>query len=222
MTDMAGKRALHVDRESWLEALRIKGSPDEALLQQMDEAESLLLEEAMPRTVYRIMERDAVQTVGFSIEKHLEGCEKVVLLGATLGIGVDNLLRRVQVTDMARVVLLDSGASVLIQQVCDGLEEGIRERLTREGTAYLTSRFSPGYGDYPITEQAQIVRLLDGQRRIGLTVTASSLMIPRKSITALMGIADHLVTGRLAGCRECVLKEKCNLRKEGKFCGDRF
>ena len=44
--------------------------------------------------------------------------------------------------------------------------------------------------------------------------------VPRKSVTALIGISDHPVTGRLATCGECVLREKCTLRKEGKFCGD--
>lgn len=47
-------------------------------------------------------------------------------------------------------------------------------------------------------------------------------MIPRKSITAVLGISDHPVKGKLATCNECVLRDKCELRKEGGFCGDRF
>ena len=86
----------------------------------------------------------------------------------------------------------------------------------------MTSRFSPGYGDYPLEYQQNVIQYVDGPRKIGLNVTENHLMIPRKSVTALMGIADHPVTGRLATCGECILREKCTLRSEGKHCGDRF
>lgn len=248
-------------RDRWMAALHVKGQADAQLTAQFSEAEKLLFAAASPKGVYKIMERNDVKTKGFSIEKHLDGCYKVIVMAATLGIGVDNLLRKTQVTDMAMAVVIDSGASVLIEQVCDDFEQQIRQRIQGSelnrgldaarfgadrvanggsdvvgaGAAktvagkqnlqpahmmYMTSRFSPGYGDYPLTEQSRIVGYLDAQRQIGLHVTADSLMIPGKSITALIGIADHPVTGRLATCNECVLKEKCTLRKEGKFCGD--
>lgn len=231
-------------RDRWMAALHVKGRADAQLAAQFSEAEKLLFAAASPKGVYKIMERNDVKTKGFSIEKHLEGCHKVIVMAATLGIGVDNLLRKTQVTDMAMAVVIDSGASVLIEQVCDDFGQQIRQRIqgselnrgldaARLGAdrvangvsdvaplMYMTSRFSPGYGDYPLTEQSRIIGYLDAQRQIGLHVTADSLMIPGKSITALIGIADHPVTGRLATCNECVLKEKCTLRKEGKFCGD--
>ena len=117
---------------------------------------------------------------------------------------------------MAKAVIIDCGASVLIEQLADEFQAEINVG------PFTTPRFSPGYGDWSITEQARIIRLLDGQRQIGLNVTKDSLMIPRKSITAVIGIADHPVKGCLATCTECVLKDKCELRKEGKFCGDKL
>lgn len=219
-------------RDSWLSALHVKGGADAQLSGQLDEAERLLVVAAKPKATYRIMPRRDVKTEGASIEKHLEGCHTVVVMAATLGIGVDNLLRKMQITDMAMAVMIDSGASVLIEQLCNEFEAQIRKRLFNASDdeeeidtgkvqpKFMTSRFSPGYGDYPITEQTRITGYLDTSRQIGLNVTSDSLMIPRKSITALIGIADHPVTGKLATCNECVLKEKCTLRKEGKFCGN--
>lgn len=215
-------------RDLWMAALHAKGQADARLTAQLSEAEKLLFAAARPKAVYKLMAKDDVKTKGFSIEKHLEGCHKVIVMAATLGIGVDNLLRKTQITDMAMAVMIDSGASVLIEQVCDDFEQQIKQRMLSSASSdgpelrpeYMTSRFSPGYGDYPLTEQSRIIGYLDAQRQIGLHVTADSLMIPGKSITALMGIADHPVTGRLATCNECVLKDKCTLRKEGKFCGD--
>ena len=217
-----------IDRDQWLMALHAKGSTDSRLAEQMNEAERLLKAAAQPKAVYKIMERSAILPDGKSIKKHLEGCHKIALMAVTLGAGVDQLLRKTQITDMAMAVIIDCGASVLIEQLADDFEDMTRSRLTEvadgqpEGGLFITPRFSPGYGDWSITEQARIIRLLDGQRQIGLNVTKDSLMIPRKSITAVIGIADHPVKGCLATCDECVLKDKCRLKKEGKFCGDKL
>ena len=226
-----------IDRNAWLTALHAKGSTDSRLAEQMDEAERLLKEAARPKAVYRPVEISTIIKDGgpddsdkesaegsLSIKKHLEGCNKAVLMAVTLGVGVDQLLRKTQVTDMALAVILDTGASVLIEQLADDFQEEIVKKpdASDQNDTFTTPRFSPGYGDWPITEQARIVRLLDGQRQIGLNVTKDSLMIPRKSITAVIGIADHPVKGCLATCDECVLRDKCLLKKEGKFCGDKL
>ena len=83
---------------------------------------------------------------------------------------------------------------------------------------HFTGRYSPGYGDYPLECQDELIRLLDGARKIGLNVSRSHLLIPRKSITAVMGGADHPVSGYLATCGECTLRDTCVLRKEGRNC----
>ncbi|MDO4486153.1 MAG: vitamin B12 dependent-methionine synthase activation domain-containing protein [Bacillota bacterium] len=206
-----------INREKWLEAMHARGDINDELRTKLDEAEKMLVREAAPKAVYRVMEINEVSTCGFSIKKHLEGCSRVAVMGLTLGMGIDNLLRRTQIRDMALTVMLDCGASVMVEQLCDEFEEKIKQETKEK---YSTFRFSPGYGDYPLSDQGRIARYLDASRKIGLTVTGSSLMIPRKSVTALIGLADHPVKGRLATCGECVLKEKCTLRKEGKFCGD--
>ena len=195
-----------LDRKRWLAALQSGEEALDSLQAQMDLAEQQLLKAADPKAVYRIM----------NIEKHLAECEKVAVMGATLGMGIDDLIRRAQIQDMSMAVILDCGASLLIEEVCDTFQA----QIDAQTDGYLTARFSPGYGDYPLEYQPLIIRYIDGQRKIGLNVTSNNLMVPRKSVTALIGISDHPVTGRLATCGECVLREKCTLRKEGKFCGD--
>lgn len=205
-----------ISRTKWCSALEVKGKADNRLLKSMDEAEKLLLSAAKPKAVYKILNREDIKTEGISIKKHLEGCHKVAVMAVTLGIGVDNLIRKMQIKDMAAAVIMDRGASILVDSLCDKFEDYIKERIEE----YTTARFSPGYGDSPLEMQKHIISYLDGQRTVGISITSGSLMIPRKSVTALIGLSDHPVTGRLATCNECVLKEKCKLRKEGKFCGD--
>ncbi|MDO4545401.1 MAG: vitamin B12 dependent-methionine synthase activation domain-containing protein [Bacillota bacterium] len=211
-------------RNKWLASLGVKGEADRQLLADMESAEGLLMEAAEPRGIYRIMERKDIRLPGLSIERHLEGCRKVAVMGVTLGMEIDNLIRRTQITDMARAVLLDSGASLLAEQACDRLEELIETYIKtdskEQGEIFTTSRFSPGYGDFPIEMQREFIRCIDGQRKIGLNVTRDSLMIPRKSITAIIGLADHPVSGHPATCEECVLRATCSLREKGEFCGN--
>ena len=80
-------------------------------------------------------------------------------------------------------------------------------------------RFSPGYGDLPLTLQPEICAALDVQRRLGIHVTESLLMIPSKSVTAVIGLSDRPQMARIRGCAYCAMKETCMLRKGGKRCG---
>lgn len=155
---------------------------------------------------------------GADIRAHLAGCAQVVLMAATLGPDVETLLMRAQVSDMARAVVLDACASSAIELVCDGLEEELRAECAAQGL-YLTDRYSPGYGDMPICQQGDFCRVLDTQRRMGLTVSGRDLLIPRKSVTAVLGIADTPRTRRSRGCEHCGMFRTCAYRKEGGCCG---
>lgn len=203
-----------VDRAQWLSRMGVKGNGDAELLRQMELCEKRLLSAAAPQGIYRMIKPEELDLKGEAIRKHLADCREAVLLGVTLGAGVDHLIRSSQIRDMAEAFILDCGASILTEQVCDLFEEQIR----KENNLYFTGRYSPGYGDYPLECQDELIRLLDGPRKIGLTVNRSHLLIPRKSITAVMGGADHPVSGYLATCEECTLRDTCVLRKEGKNC----
>lgn len=205
-----------ISRNAWLDALHVKGTPDNRLREQIDEAERLIMTAAAPKAIYKVLELSDIELKGTSIKRHLEDCEKVIVMAVTLGAGVDILLRRVQITDMALAVIIDSGASILTEQYCDAFQNDIASDIK----LHMTPRFSPGYGDYPVEEQKKIVKLLETSKLIGLNLTSTNIMIPRKSVTAIIGLADHPVKGHLATCDECKLKDKCNLRKEGKTCGN--
>ena len=55
---------------------------------------------------------------------------------------------------------------------------------------HLTARYSPGYGDFGLAVQADIVRLLDLPRAIGVAAAPGGALSPQKSITAVPGAAD--------------------------------
>ena len=199
---------------------------------QMDEAEGLLFDAAEPAFTYAVIETDVLPIPGKSLSKHLDGCRQLVVMAVTLGHEVDRLITEIQSSRIALGVVIDSGASVMAERAANMAEEQIREELAadmvtvntageRTEPMYMTPRFSPGYGDSPLEMQERVLDLLDAEQKLGITLSKGYMMSPSKSITAIIGLADHPVTGRLATCNECVLKDKCQFRKEGKLCGQR-
>ena len=193
----------------------------ERLQAQMDEAEPLLFDAAEPAFTYEVLDAEQLAVQGESLFRHLEGCGRLAVMAVTLGHRVDELISETQAERIAMGVVIDSGASVLTELAANMAEERIRAELAAgaDSALYMTARFSPGYGDSPLEMQAQVLDLLDAEQQLGITLSKGYMMSPSKSITAIMGLADHPVTGRLATCNECVLRDKCQLKKEGKRCG---
>ena len=203
-----------IDKRKWAAFLGI--AADDLPVGKTDECQRLLLKAASPRGCHVIEDLPVIGSR--SLERHLEDCSRVVIMGITLGRGVDDMLRHIQIGDMEMALYFDSGASILAEYAADMYEEEIRKGLPEE-TPYMTGRFSPGYGDLPLEYQKTMIRQLDAERRLGLTLNENDLMIPMKSITAIAGISDVPVTGHLAECSECLLYDECERRKEGHICG---
>lgn len=174
-----------------------------------------------PRAVWLEADPDSLTAAGIlageDVAKHLEGCTAALLLAVTLGPGVDAQIRRAGVGNIAAGVASDALGSALAEQAAEAAEAELRQWAARQGK-YLTGRYSPGYGDWPLAVQPLLAAALDTARRAGLCVTENNLMTPRKSITAILGVSDHPVRGHLAGCGHCVLRTRCEYRKRGITC----
>jgi hypothetical protein len=116
---------------------------------------------------------------------------------------------------MAGAALLDACGSVLVEEACDRAEEALRQQ---HPGLYLTDRFSPGYGDLPLSVQPDLLRALDGTRLAGVWLTDTCLMNPSKTVTAIVGLSATPQQAKIRGCDYCALRDTCNLRKDGKRC----
>ena len=197
------------------------GEPDEGTLALLEQCAAPLLEAATPRAVWLEADVDSLTEAGIlagrDVVRHLEGCAQALLLAVTVGPGVDAQIRRAGVGDIAASVASDAVGSVLAEQAADAAEAELRQWAAKEGK-YLTGRYSPGYGDWPLAVQPRLGAALDTVRRAGICVLDTNLMTPRKSITAILGVSSHPVKGHLAGCGHCVLRTRCEYRKRGKTC----
>jgi hypothetical protein len=138
-------------------------------------------------------------------------------MAATLGPEAEALLRRTEVKNMADAVIMDSAQSSAIENVCDNFESDMRLQYRDRGL-YLTDRYSPGYGDFPLESQKTIAELLVAEKRIGLTVTQNMIMVPRKSVTCIIGISDIPRKLERRGCLNCSAAGSCIYRSEGRIC----
>ncbi len=117
---------------------------------------------------------------------------------------------------MEKALVADSLASAAVEQVCEAAEEEIRAAIGNYG---YTWRFSPGYGDFPLDIQGEFLNALDAPKRIGVNVTDSLILIPRKSVTAVMGVSENEIPKSRRGCGNCKMKETCPYRKNYGHCG---
>lgn len=201
------------------EAVRYLGygghAVDEQTLALIEDSFTELEEAAKKRIIYRIF--DVSQEEGRllignmdiasrNLSKNLRDCKEAIFLGATLGIGVDMLLKRYSLTDMSRVVVLQAAAAAMLEEFLDQWQSRMRVEFENSGQ-YLRPRFSPGYGDFDIRHQDQILRMLDADRRIGLTMTDSYMLTPTKSVTAVIGISRKREECPLEGCEACDKKD---------------
>lgn len=147
---------------------------------------------------------------GNDVHALLSSCCEAVLLAATLGAQSERMLLRARAQGAERALLLDAVMSAAIEEVCDQAERKLREEIQREGL-YLTDRFSPGYGDMPLAQTKEICEVFNAAKSIGLTVSHSGIMIPRKSVTAVMGVSQAPVVRRPRGCEACSMRSRCQL-----------
>ena len=99
----------------------------------------------------------------------------------------------------------DALASVLLEQVCDELENEIRAQIEAQGV-FMTGRYAPGYGDCPLELNDALCLAADTVRGCGLAVTPQHLLTPRKEYHRHFRHCRPSVTGTRAGCATCHLK----------------
>ena len=116
------------------------------------------------------------------LAKCLAGCEKAVIFAATVGMGIDRIIKKYSFLSPAKSVIFQAIGAERCESLCDIFNQEIADQFI------ATPRFSPGYGDFALEHQKDIFRVLDAGRKIGITLGDNLLMSPSKSVTAVIGI----------------------------------
>ena len=227
------REAYAIGRVSRDEVLRYLGYHGQKLTPELDERIDAVTERclqlARPRATLasfavRAVRADevelegcALRLTGHDIAAHLADAREVALFAATLGADVDRELRRLSLTDALEQVVFDSVATALVERAADAAEAHVRAYAAQQGR-YTSWRFSPGYGDLPLSLQPAFLATLDATRQLGITLTPSFLMMPTKSVTAIVGIHPTPQPGLESSCAVCALSDFCTIRRTGRTC----
>ncbi len=186
---------IRVNRRETLRYLGMSGvEPDSAFLSRLDAVEQAILAATRPNACWQLVpvevsdEACRVGTLRLQsrhLATALKGCSRAFLFAATLGTEVDALLRRYGQTAPADLVMAQAVATALVETYCDLCQE---EMLRVVPGGSLRPRFSPGYGDLPLEAQSDLFAALDITKRIGVTLTSAQLMVPSKSVSAIIGV----------------------------------
>lgn len=192
---------LELTQIPWLKiALRLGYPRWEALLESEEKTLRALVEQTQkkwePQGIYhtlpvkslnsRTIELENLSIPSAQLSREFAGSHWLTLLAVTAGPKI--LEKKEQLFsegEWSQAVMLDA----VLSELTDELANHIQKMLSREASLKgftLTRRFSPGYGDLPLSFQKNLLDFL-GADKIGLTLNESFLLIPEKSVTAVIG-----------------------------------
>jgi cobalamin-dependent methionine synthase I len=129
--------------------------------------------------------------MGKIIPRQLHGSEAYALFICTSGTEFEAYQQRLKNEgDMVRVFIADALGSVVAERCADVMEESLQESIDKLGWHH-TNRFSPGYCGWHVSQQ-QLLFPLFGGNTCGVLLTDSSLMVPIKSISGIIGIGKKV------------------------------
>lgn len=185
--------------------------PDETVAAGLlAEAQSFMAAKAVYKVCY-VQEKsenavviDGERFVSRVLGKNLADVGRVFAFVLTLGMIFDEKIE--QVADLLQKYYLDEIGNLALRQARAKLDEHLRGTYAIDKISCM----APGsLQDWPIEEQAGVFRLIGGvETAIGVRLTDSMLMLPRKSISGLYFPSK----GSFFSCRLCP-RDRCDGRK---------
>ena len=185
--------------------------PDKATQQET----AMILKEVSqwlrPRFSYFVVNKQPDFEMGSIILRQLRGSEAFALFICTSGLEFETYQHRLKEQgDMVRVFIADALGSVIAEKCADQMEKALQESIDKLGWKH-TNRFSPGYCGWHVSQQQLLFPLFQGHT-CGVKLTDSSLMIPIKSVSGIIGLGEKVrkleYTCGLCDFKQCYKRKK--------------
>jgi hypothetical protein len=186
-------------------------APDEATRREtqaiIDEVRGWL----RPAFCYFVVRELPAFDMGNIILRQLQGSEAYALFVCTAGTDYEAYQQQLNNEgDMVRVFIVDALGSVIAERCADCMEESLQESIDKLHWHH-TNRFSPGYCGWHVSQQ-QLLFPLFGGHTCGISLTPSSLMVPIKSVSGIIGLGScvrHLdYTCGLCDFQQCYKRKR--------------
>ena len=185
--------------------------PDKATQQET----AMILKEVSqwlrPQFSYFVVNKQPDFEMGNIILRQLRGSEAFALFVCTSGLEFEVYQQRLKEQgDMVRVFIADALGSVIAEKCADQMEKALQESIDKLGWKH-TNRFSPGYCGWHVSQQQLLFPLFQGHT-CGVKLTDSSLMIPIKSVSGIIGLGEKVrkleYTCGLCDFKQCYKRKK--------------
>ena len=185
--------------------------PDKATQQET----AMILKEVSqwlrPQFSYFVVNKQPDFEMGNIILRQLRGSEAFALFICTSGLEFEAYQQRLKEQgDMVRVFIADALGSVIAEKCADQMEKALQESIDKLGWKH-TNRFSPGYCGWHVSQQQLLFPLFQGHT-CGVKLTDSSLMIPIKSVSGIIGLGKKVrkleYTCGLCDFKQCYKRKK--------------
>ena len=236
-TRAAGAHAgIAIDHAEVLRYLGYRGQTiDEELEQRIDQIVRELERALEPRGISRIFSvvpsvdacgKPRISLAGSTVELHgrdayrrLKDARAVAILAVTLGMESERHLRALTSQGPVAAAVGDAACTALVEAAVDAVDAQVKCVASGYGLVGAT-RFSCGYGDCPLADQRMLIDALDAQRTLGITLAPTNLMIPTKSVTAIIGLFEGTPPRDMAtsSCDGCTVYAGCAFRARGDRC----
>ncbi len=165
--------------------------PDEATQQEVQSVVGEVAGLLQARFCYLVVADKPAFDMGKIIERQLRGSQAYALFVCTSGSQfADYQQRLADGGDMVRVFIADALGSVIAEHCADQMEQHLQQSIQKLGWQH-TNRYSPGYCGWHVSQQ-QLLFPLFGGKTCGVTLTDSSLMLPIKSVSGIIGLGSEV------------------------------
>ncbi len=204
---------LNITLEDVYEAMGYRDTvPDEMTRQETQAIIDDVRRWLRPRFCFLVLRELPAFDIGRIIQRQLKGSEAYTLFICTCGVEYETYQQRLKESgDMVHVFIADSLGSVIAEKTADQMECHLQESIDKLGWHH-TNRFSPGYCGWHVSQQQQLFTLFEGHT-CGVRLTDSSLMVPIKSVSGIIGIGKevrkHEYTCGLCNFEKCYKRRRC-------------
>ena len=164
-----------------------------------------------PQFSYFVVSVQPPFDMGNIILRQLRDSEAYALFICTAGVAYEAYQQRLKEQgDMVRVFIADALGSVIAEKCADQMEKALQESIDKLGWKH-TNRFSPGYCGWHVSQQQLLFPLFQGHT-CGVRLTDSSLMVPIKSVSGIIGLGKNVrhldYTCGLCDFKQCYKRKK--------------
>ena len=134
----------------------------------------------------RVLARESASLfVGQKMVKLLRHCDYATLIVATIGPRIETEVDRLSGPEPAHAYFLERVGAWMADYMGIWLDRILEREIVRAGYQ-RTFRFGVGYGDWPLSSQTEVMALTEAGK-IGVTLNEAFIMIPRLSVSAVIG-----------------------------------